>query len=90
MIEARLDFDHVLAPRGQAMIANGLAQVLDRQRQIAFVGLELIGVGQVDEAANARLHQLLQALPRLFGRLPARIFAGKQQARDHPIAIRQR
>jgi hypothetical protein len=70
------DLQHVNALRGDAVVADGLAEVLDAEREFAVVGFELAVFGEVDEALDAGFDQALQTLARGLAVGAAGVLAG--------------
>lgn len=87
VVHAVEDLGHVHTLRRRAVILDGLAEVLDAERKLAIVGLELVRLRKVDEALDAGLDQALQSLA---GRLTVRatgMLSGQHLAGNHPVVV---
>jgi hypothetical protein len=77
VMDAIEDLGHVHPLAGCTVILDRFAQVLDAERELGVVGLDLARLGEVDETLDAGLHQALQPVA---GRLPggaARMLSGQ-------------
>ena len=89
------DFAHLRVGLGDAMVADWLPQVRElaarlQRRERGLVGRAFRGIGQVDEAVDAGIHEQAQAFPRRVGVASGGVLAGEQAFRLDPVAVLQR
>jgi hypothetical protein len=81
------DLGHVRALRWRAVILDRLPQVLDAERQLRVVRLQLTGLGEVDEALDTRVREAFQPLTRRITVRATRMLAGQHLTGHHPVAV---
>jgi len=81
------DLGHVRTLRGDAVILDRLAKVLDAERKLRVVRLQLADFGKVDETLDARVHEALQSLARRITVRAAGVLASQHLTRQHPVAV---
>src|SRR6185437_5797060 len=85
IVQAVQDLHHVLALLRQAVIADGLAQILDVKRKRLIVGIDLAGMSEVEETLDAGGKELAHALARGIRGQTGGMLAREEQARDRPV-----
>ena len=90
VVQAIEDLGHMHALRGQAMIFDGLAEVLDAERQLTIVAVELIRLGEVNETLDAGVDEALQSPAGCLAALARGVLSRQNLAGQHPVAVSKR
>ena len=81
---------HVGGFPGDAVILDRFAEILDADRKIRIIGLQLAGLGEVDETLDTGVHETLQPLARRITVRAIRVLASQHLTWQHPVAVTER
>src|SRR6185295_9477136 len=89
-VDLRQDLGHVRRIGRYAVILDRLAKVDGVFRQVAVIGRQFTGLGQIDEGIESGVEQRTQPPLQLLQVFSARIFAGQQSSRNDPVRLSYR
>jgi hypothetical protein len=87
VLDAVENLDHVAPSGGDRVVTDGFPQVLDADRQLRVVGLQLARLGKVHETLDAGGDQSLQSFASGLDGRAAGVLTGKHLAGDYPVAV---
>lgn len=90
VVEAVEDLGHVQPLCGEAVVFDGLAEILDAERQVRVVAVELTWLRQVNETLDAGSDEALQSLAGCLAGRAGGVLPRQQLAGQHPVTVSKR